>query len=86
MNDHIKADELQHLLRQFDALGNVTVAYKSDLLVTPVMTISGFVQINGHMKAFETDVSAADFKSADDVLNLVGSLLESFERASQQVA
>lgn len=86
MNDHIKPHELQHLLRQWEQLSGVTVGYKSAVVATPLMTVSGFINIRGELKAYETDVDAKDFRSADDVLVLVNSLLRSFEDAARQVA
>lgn len=86
MNEPIKAEELQHILRQFDALHNLTVSYESDVVATTTLIVSGLVQINGEMKAYETHVDSTQFTNADDVLQLVGALLESFERASKESA
>jgi hypothetical protein len=78
--------ELQMLLRRFEPLRNVTVQYESpekQAIAPHVMTICGYVLIDGEPKYYETEVNTALFTGPDDILLLVRNLLRSFEDASR---
>lgn len=89
MSDCIKASELQHLLRQFEPLKDVSVAPKEGFvgaLLPNDMVLSGFVLINGELKAYEVEIDGKDLRNADDILLLVRNLLKSFEEAGRMPA
>ena len=79
---------LQQYLRQFSPLSEVDVGYKSELSaqLTPyLVTISGQVSLYGQIRAFEADVDMREIESEADVLRLAGMLIQSFERAADEV-
>jgi len=77
--------ELQMLLRRFQPLRNVTVQYESperQAIAPHVMTVCGYVLIDGEPKYYETEINTALFTGPDDIVLLVRNLLRSFEEAS----
>ncbi len=78
--------ELQALLRRFEPLKDVTVKYESperQEIAPHVMTVCGYVLINGGPKYYETEVNTGLFTGPEDIFLLVRNLLRSFEDASQ---
>lgn len=77
---NIQAHELEKFLRQFAPLANVEVKYDSELAPT-LATICGVVTIYGEPQFYECPVDLADFKSGDDLIQLVTSLMTAFDKA-----
>jgi hypothetical protein len=82
----INKEELQHLLRQFPNLEGCEVKPQSALLLPENVTISGAINCYGEYMYWEVSMSLRDFKTADDVLGLVNSLNQSFEKAANNTA
>ena len=80
--------ELEGYLRQFEPLKYVAVGYKSPEMeaIAPFMvTISGHVSLYGAVHRFEVDVDLREMGCSTDLERLAALLIESFDRAADQV-
>ena len=78
--------ELQHLLNQFQNLEGLTVEGNPPTVFTPDIpaVIRGAVTVHGEMFVYEMTVNLRKFKSADDVLDLVGKINKAFDSIREQ--
>lgn len=84
---NLQAHELQNFLRQFEPLAGVNVRYANEVrqqLAPHVVMIEGAVFIEGEPHVWETEVNLTHFDSGEDLLLLVKSILQSFEKAARQ--
>jgi|GEM_PF-6462438 hypothetical protein len=81
-------EELQKYLRQFEPLRNSTVGYKTreqEMLAPYLVQVSGVVNVNDQLTAYETEVNLLEFGSPNDLERFVKVLLKSFDEASRQI-
>jgi hypothetical protein len=84
---NLQAHELQNFLRQFEPLAGVNVRHANELrgaLAPHVVVIEGAVNIHGEYHVWETEVNLTHFDTGEDLLLLVKSILQSFEKAARQ--
>lgn len=87
MTDIIKPSELQYLLNQFDGLEGLVVEGNEGVVLTKdhPAVIRGAIYVHGEYYAYELQVDLKRFTCADDVLDIVGKLKESFDSIKFQV-
>lgn len=79
--------EVERFLRQFEPLKEVELNYESaykEAIAPQVMTLSGCIHIYGEPLYYETEINLNDFKTGDDLIQLVKSLLLSFQKAETE--
>lgn len=78
----ITAQELQHILNQFQNLEGVEVVTSNSPIITKdsPATIKGAIKVHGEYYVYDMEVDLSRFKNADDVLKLVGQLNEAFKK------
>lgn len=84
---NLQAHELQAFLRQFEPLAGVIVRYENEVrqqLAPHVVVVEGAIFIEGEPHVWETEVNLTHFDTGEDLLLLVKSILQSFEKAARQ--
>jgi len=81
-------NHLQEILRKFEPLRDVEVVYESEergAIAPFVMLIRGYITLHGELRAYETEIDTRNLETAEDILKLVGSMVESFNQAAEQI-
>ena len=81
------SNELQNYLRQFELLRNVQCGYATperEMVAPFLVTISGWIYINGEPKFYETEVDIREFTSGADLERLVKVMHLSFDEATRR--